>query len=64
MRRRSCVSFLSPSSSPLMCCWSLRCSEAAVHLMSSAFSLSYGFSVGGRRSRTSVAKSEERLLTT
>ena len=40
IRRRSWVGFLSPSSSPLMSCCSLRCSEAAVRLMSSALSLS------------------------
>ena len=39
MRRRSCVGFLSPSSSPLMSCWSLRCSETALRLMSSTFNL-------------------------
>ena len=33
IRRRSCVGFLSPSSSPLMSCCNFRCSEAAVRLI-------------------------------
>ena len=40
MRRSSCVGFLSPSSSPPSNCCSLRCSDAVVRLMSSAFSVS------------------------
>ena len=40
MRRSSWVGFLSPSSSPRISCWSLRCSEAAVRLMSSALRVS------------------------
>ena len=35
----SCVGLQSPSSSPLMSCWSLCCSDAAVRFMSSALSL-------------------------
>ena len=56
------MGFLSPSSSPASNCWSLRCSEAAVRLMSSALRVSYGFSSGGlmRRSLTSHAISGER----
>ena len=36
MRRSSCVGLRSPSSSPLMSCCSLCCSEAAVRLINSA----------------------------
>ena len=62
IRRRSWVGFRSPSSSPLSNCWSLRCSEAAVRFMSSAFRVSYGRSSGGRmrRSLTSQAISGDR----
>ena len=62
MWRRSCVGLRSPSSSPLMSCCSFRCSEAAVRLVSSALSVSYVLSSGGRsrRSRTSTANSVER----
>ena len=40
IRRSSCVGFLSPSSSPLINCCSLRCSEAAVRFISSALRVS------------------------
>ena len=62
IRRRSWVGFLSPSSSPLISCWSLRCSEAAVRFISSALRVSYGRSAGGRisRSLTSQAISGDR----
>ena len=36
----NCVGFRSPNSSPLINCWSLRCSDAAVRLMSCAFQVS------------------------
>ena len=64
MRRSSCVGLRSPSSSPLMSCWSLRCSEAAVRLTSSVFRTLYGCSAGGlrRRSRTSVSQGADHLV--
>ena len=40
IRHSNCVGFLSPSSSPLISCWSFLCSEAAVRLMSSVLRMS------------------------
>ena len=45
IRRSSSVGLRSPSSSPLISCCSLRCSEAAVRLISSAL----GYCKGSRR---------------
>ena len=57
--RRSCVGFLSPSSSPNNC-WSLRCSEAAVRLMSSAFRMLYWWSSGGLMRRSLISQGRGR----
>ena len=64
MRCSSCVGLRSPSSSLLMSCWSLRCSEVAVRLTSSVFRMSYGRSAGGlrRRSHTSVSQGADHLV--
>ena len=57
MRLNGRVGFLSPNSSPVISCWSFRCLNVAVHLMSFVISVSYGWSAGGFKSRslTSVA---------
>ena len=47
IRRKNCVCLQSPNSSALKSCCRRRCSEAAVHLISCALRVSYGFSVGG-----------------
>ena len=55
MRRRSWVGLRSPSSSPLISCWSFLCSDAAVRLINSALRVSYGVSVGGRMSKSRIS---------
>ena len=59
MWRRSCVGFLSPSSSALNSCWNQHCSKVAVCCISCRFRMSYGVSSGGwrMRSRISIAYS-------
>ena len=52
IRHNSWVSLRSPSSLPLMSSCTLRCSEAAVYLMSSALRVSYEALAGGLRRRS------------
>ena len=62
IRCKSCDGLQSPSSSALNSCCSRCCLEAAVHLTSCSFRVSYGWPAGGirMRSRTSVAISGDR----
>ena len=64
--RRSWVGFRSPNSSPVKSCWSFRCSEAVVRLVSCSLRAVYGLSAGGlsKRSLTSAANSGDSEDTT
>ena len=49
IRRKSCDSFLSQSSSAMKSCWRWHCFEAAVHWISWALRTLYGSTSGGAR---------------